>query len=67
MLPQNVLYYGQEAPLPARTALRAGPLSLIYENGDLRSGEQNVRPSSRHPREGVVHPVPEPEAVELAT
>lgn len=36
MLPQNVLYYGQEAPLPARTALRAGPLSLIYENGDLR-------------------------------
>jgi hypothetical protein len=36
ILPQNVLYYGTDAPLPAQIALRAGPLSLIYESGDLR-------------------------------
>jgi hypothetical protein len=36
MLPKNVLYYGQDNPLPERTRLRAGPLSLIYEEGDLR-------------------------------
>jgi hypothetical protein len=36
MLPENVLYYGEEAPLPQRKALRAGPLSLIYQAGDLR-------------------------------
>jgi hypothetical protein len=36
MLPKNVLYYGKEEPLPERTALRAGPLSLLYEAGDLR-------------------------------
>src|SRR4051812_40262409 len=36
LLPQNVLYYGTDAPPPEQIALRAGPLSLIYENGDLR-------------------------------
>ena len=36
MLPKNVLYYGKEEPLPDQVALRAGPLSLIYEEGDLR-------------------------------
>lgn len=36
MLPQRVLYYGVDAPLPERTALRAGPLSLAFEEGDLR-------------------------------
>jgi len=36
MLPKNVLYYGKEDPLPERTELRAGPLRLIYEEGDLR-------------------------------
>jgi hypothetical protein len=35
-LPQYVLYYGTDAPPPAQIALRAGPLSLIYEAGDLR-------------------------------
>jgi D-apionolactonase len=35
-LPKNVLYYGVDAPLPEQIALRAGALSLIYENGDLR-------------------------------
>ena len=35
-LPQHVLYYGTDAPPPAQIALRAGPLSLIYEAGDLR-------------------------------
>lgn len=36
MLPQNFLYYGQAAALPERTILRAGPLTLVYEAGDLR-------------------------------
>lgn len=36
MLSNNVLYYGQDEPLPERIALRAGPLSLCYEAGDLR-------------------------------
>ena len=35
-LSKNVLYYGKEEPLPEQTALRAGPLSLVYEEGDLR-------------------------------
>jgi len=35
-LPTNVLYYGKEAPLPDQLPLRAGPLTMIYENGDLR-------------------------------
>ena len=35
-LSKNVLYYGKEEPLPEQTALRAGPLSLMYEAGDLR-------------------------------
>jgi hypothetical protein len=33
---KHILYYGTDEPPPARTALRAGPLSLIWENGDLR-------------------------------
>jgi hypothetical protein len=36
VLPKNVLYYGRDEPLPERIPLRAGPLSLIYEAGDLR-------------------------------
>lgn len=36
MLPANVLRYGVDAPSPEQIALRAGPLSLIYEAGDLR-------------------------------
>lgn len=43
------------------------PEAAVDEDHDSRSGEQHVRPSPRHPRQGVVHPVPEPEAVELAT
>lgn len=35
-LPRNVLYYGKETPLPEQLPLRAGPLTMIYENGDLR-------------------------------
>ena len=44
-LPKNVLYYGREEALPERIALRAGPLSLFYEDGDLRYiklGEQEI-------------------------
>jgi hypothetical protein len=32
----NTLRYGSPDPLPERIALRAGPLSMVYENGDLR-------------------------------
>jgi hypothetical protein len=32
-----VLYYGKDEPLPERIPLRAGPLTLIYEDSDLRS------------------------------
>ncbi|MEZ4733413.1 MAG: hypothetical protein R3E79_40475 [Caldilineaceae bacterium] len=35
-LPRNVLYYGKDTPLPEQIPLRAGPLTMIYENGDLR-------------------------------
>ncbi len=35
-LTKNTLYYGKDEPLPAQQELRAGPLSLIYEAGDLR-------------------------------
>ncbi len=41
----NVLYYGSEAPLAAQIPLRAGPLSLLFEDGDLRRirlGEREV-------------------------
>ncbi len=37
MLSTNVLYYGDENPLPERTPLRAGPLELVWEEGDLRT------------------------------
>lgn len=36
MLAKRVLYYGVDAPLPERAELRAGPLSLVFEEGDLR-------------------------------
>lgn len=45
MLPKNVLYYGKEEPLPEQIPLRAGPLTLLYENGDLRYiklGDQEI-------------------------
>ena len=35
-LPTNVLYYGKADPLPEQIGLRAGPLTMLYENGDLR-------------------------------
>ena len=35
-LPRSVLYYGKDEPLPEQTQLRAGPLSMIFESGDLR-------------------------------
>ena len=36
MLPKNVLYYGKEDPLPEQTELRAGPLTVVYEDGNIR-------------------------------
>lgn len=32
----NMLYYGQHTELPERASLRAGPVSLIFENGAIR-------------------------------
>jgi hypothetical protein len=37
MLPTRVICYGKDEPLPRRTPLRAGPLSLVWEDGDLRN------------------------------
>jgi hypothetical protein len=34
--PRNVLYYGDDRPLPERRHLRAGPLTVVYEDGDIR-------------------------------
>lgn len=45
MLPKNVLYYGKDEPLPEQMELRAGPLMLVYEEGDLRYiklGDQEI-------------------------
>jgi D-apionolactonase len=36
MAAPSVMYYGSTQPPPAVVPLRAGPLSLVYENGDLR-------------------------------
>jgi hypothetical protein len=44
-LAQNVLYYGSEEALPEQITLRAGPLVLVYDQGDLRNirlGEREV-------------------------
>ena len=44
-LPKRVRYYGRNEPLPKQHQLYAGPLSLIYEGGDLRYiklGDQEV-------------------------
>ena len=35
-LPRRVLHYGKDEPLPEGAQLRAGPLSMIFEAGDLR-------------------------------
>jgi hypothetical protein len=35
-LPREVLYYGKEEALPEQVPLRAGPLTMVYEAGDLR-------------------------------
>jgi hypothetical protein len=36
VLPTRALLYGKDEPLPEQVPLRAGPLSLLYEAGDLR-------------------------------
>ncbi|MBX3014086.1 MAG: hypothetical protein KF832_21375 [Caldilineaceae bacterium] len=44
-LPLAVRYYGKATSLPEQIPLRAGPLTMIYENGDLRYiklGEQEI-------------------------
>ncbi len=37
MLSGTILYYGTETPLPEQQQLRAGPLTAIYEQGELRT------------------------------
>jgi hypothetical protein len=44
-LTKNELYYGSKEALPEQRALRAGPLTMLYENGDLRHiklGKQEI-------------------------
>ncbi|MEA3334364.1 MAG: hypothetical protein U9R25_00525 [Chloroflexota bacterium] len=44
-LPRNVLRYGAQDSLPEKVSLRAGPLALIYQAGDLRYvrlGDQEI-------------------------
>ena len=36
MIPTRVVYYGKDEPLPERRAAARGPLTLVWENGDLR-------------------------------
>ena len=36
----NILRYGKETPLPEQIPLRAGMLTMVYEDGDLRSIKQ---------------------------
>lgn len=36
MLDKNLFYYGREGSLPSARALRAGPFSLVFEEGGLR-------------------------------
>src|SRR5687768_14979614 len=36
VLPTRVLYYGRDEAMPEQRRLRAGPLSLVFEAGDLR-------------------------------
>lgn len=36
-IPKCMLWYGVDEPLPEQTQLHAGPLSLVYTAGDLRS------------------------------
>ena len=35
-LSKNVQYYGKDEPLPDQIDLKAGPLNIFYEAGDLR-------------------------------
>ena len=36
MFAKRVLYYGKDEPLPEQIGLHAGPLQLVFEDGDLR-------------------------------
>jgi hypothetical protein len=45
MLPTRIIYYGRDEPLPEQLPLCAGPLLLVYEEGDLRHirlGEREI-------------------------
>ncbi|MBN1285471.1 MAG: hypothetical protein JXB47_08735 [Anaerolineae bacterium] len=62
-LTRNVCYYGEDAPLPESVVLHAGPLSMVYENGELRDirlGEheilRRVYVAVRDPNWGTVAP-----------
>ena len=50
----NILRYGKETPLPEQIPLRAGMLTMVYEDGDLRSikyGEHEMVAGSIVPSE----------------
>ena len=45
MFSKNVIYYGKQEDLPECIDLHAGPLSLIYQSGEIRKicfGEKEV-------------------------
>jgi hypothetical protein len=45
MLPLRVVYYGEDKPLPDQVQLRAGPLAMMFQQGDLkyvRLGDQEI-------------------------
>ena len=61
--PVRVIWYGRDEPLPERRLVRAGPLTAIVENGDLRyvklGDEEIVRriyAAVRDPNWGTVPP-----------
>lgn len=43
------------------------PEAPVDEDGNLRTGEQDVRAAPRHSRQGVVDAVSEPQSMEFAT
>jgi hypothetical protein len=47
-LPRRILLYGVDEPLPAQTPVRAGPLSLLVEDGAIRRLRLGNREVLRH-------------------
>ena len=46
--PKKILYYGKDEPLAKQIEIKAGPLSLFYEAGDLRYIKFNEKAQSKY-------------------